>query len=153
VSVKLASSPPFPLPVLHLLRSMSSRRCACHDSFLWSQDELVSSASSSNNDLFCHLTSRVKTEALNLHHRHQPPSLDCSTPTLHFYKKIISTLVIIFITQPCLYFAFSLAKAPRYRSSTRRHCFLSLSSHTYCLFTHGDELANTLSFFKQLINM
>jgi hypothetical protein len=101
----------------------------CHTSFPWSQDELVASASSSGNASFHRLSSRVETEALNLHHHHRPASLDRLTFTLHYYKKVISTLATLSITQPCLHFASSLARAPHDRSSTCHHRYLSLSAH------------------------
>jgi hypothetical protein len=59
----------------------------CHPSFPWSQDELIASDSSSGNALSRRIPSRAETEALNLHHRYRPPSLDSPTPTLHCYKK------------------------------------------------------------------
>jgi hypothetical protein len=76
---------------------LSSCRCrhvaaSCHTSFPWSQDKLVASASSYGNTLSYCLPSRTEIEALNLHHRRGPPSSDRSTPTLHCYKKVISTL-------------------------------------------------------------
>jgi hypothetical protein len=97
----------------------------CHISFPWSQDKLAASASSSGNTLSHRLPSRVQTEELNLHHHHYPPSLDHPTSTLHYYKKVISTLVTLPTTQSRLHFAFSLAKAPRHRSSTCRYHSLS----------------------------
>jgi hypothetical protein len=56
---------------------------------------------------------------------------DCLTPTLHCYKKVISTFVTLTITQPCLNFASSLARAPRHWSSTHRRHSLSPSSYTH----------------------
>jgi hypothetical protein len=54
------------------------------------------------------------------------------TVTLHCYKKIISILVTLTITQPRLYFSSSLPRAPRHQSSTRYRRSLSSSSfHTY----------------------
>jgi hypothetical protein len=103
----------------------------CHTSFPLSQDELSTSASSSSNDLSRHLPSRVKTEALNPHHRCRLPSSNLSTPTLHCYKNIISTLATLPTTQPCLHFASFLARAPCYRSSTHRRRSLSLLPHTH----------------------
>jgi hypothetical protein len=47
-------------------------------------------------------------------------------------KKIISTLIILPITQSRLYFTFSLDRAPHHRSSTRHHCSLSPLSYAYC---------------------
>jgi hypothetical protein len=64
-----------------------------------------------------------------------PPSLttlpDRPTHTLHYYKKVISTLVTLSTAQPRLYFASSLARAPRHRISTYRRHSLSSSSHVY----------------------
>jgi hypothetical protein len=129
-SAQQASSPPFP-PRCRL--SFDRRRhttVLCHV-FLLSQEDLAASASSSSNAWCCRLPSRVKTEALNPHHRGRLPSLDRSTPTLHCYKRIISTLVTLSTTQPRLYFASSLARAPRHRSSTRRRCSLSPLSYVH----------------------
>jgi hypothetical protein len=72
------------------------------------------------------------------------------TPTLHYYKKVISTLVTHLITQPYLYFASSLVRAPRHQSSTHRRHMPIVPPHND---THGDELADFLLFFKQLIGM
>jgi hypothetical protein len=86
----------------------------CHAFFPLNQDELAASVSSSGNGSSCRLLSRVKTEALNPYHHSRPPSSDRPTPTLCCYKKIISTLVTLPTTQSCLYFASSLARAPRH---------------------------------------
>jgi hypothetical protein len=131
-SVVSSLSPP-------LCRLSSGRRrhatASCYASFPWSQDELAASASSSDTTLSRRLPSRAETEALNLHHRHQPPSPDRLTPTLHCYKKVISTLATLPTTQPHLYFVSSLARAPCHRSSTRHHRSLSPSSHSHHPFT------------------
>jgi hypothetical protein len=113
----------------------SSDRCrhttaSCHASFSISSDELVASASSFDNALFCRLPCRAETEALNLHHHRSLPSLDRPTPTLHCYKKIISTFVTIFTTQPRLYFS-SPARVSCHRKSTRNRCSLSPLSHAH----------------------
>jgi hypothetical protein len=71
------------------------------------------------------------TKTLNPHHRRQPPSLDNPTPTLHCYKKVISTLVTLPATQSRLHFPSSLARAPRYRSFTHFRRSLSPLSHGY----------------------
>jgi hypothetical protein len=91
--------------------------------------------------IFHHVVSplKLKTEALNPHHRRWPPSLDSPTPTLHgqpdshhhCYKKVISIFVTLPITQSRLYFASSLARASCHRSFTHRHCFLSPSFHVH----------------------
>jgi hypothetical protein len=110
----------------------SGRRCrAILHSFPWSQDDLAASASSFDNASSCRLPSRAKTAALNPNHRRWPSSLDCKTPTLHWCKKVISTLVTLPTTQPHLYFTFSLARATRHQSSTYHRRSLSLSSHTH----------------------
>jgi hypothetical protein len=85
---------------------------SCHASLLWSQDKLTASALSNGSALSYHLPSRAEIETLNLHHRHQSPSSDCSTLTLHYYKKVISILVILPNIQLRLYFASSLVRAP-----------------------------------------
>jgi hypothetical protein len=103
----------------------------CHSFFPLNQYELTASASSFGNALSCHLPSRAETEALNLHHHNKPPSSDRLTPALHWYKKIISTLVTLPITQSRLHFISSLARAPRYRSSACHLRFLSPLSHAY----------------------
>jgi hypothetical protein len=51
--------------------------------------------------------------------------------TLCCYKKIFLTLVTVPITQSHLYFASSLARAPRHQRSTCRRCSLSLLSHAH----------------------
>jgi hypothetical protein len=81
--------------------------------------------------LSCHLSFWVKTEILNLHHCCRPPSPDSPTTTINWYKKVILTLTTLFITQSYLYFVSSLARAPRHRSSNRRHRSLSLSSYAH----------------------
>jgi hypothetical protein len=96
-----------------------------------SQDEFTPFASSYGNASSYHLPSRAKIESLNLHHRYWPPSLDSSTPTLHYYKKVISTLVTLPTTQSRLHFASTLARAPHHRSSTHRHRSFSPSSHMH----------------------
>jgi hypothetical protein len=58
-----------------------------HASFLWSQNKLVASASSSSNASSRRVPSRAKTKALNSYHRHRPPSSDHSTSNFHCYKK------------------------------------------------------------------
>jgi hypothetical protein len=102
-----------------------------HISFPWSQDKLVASVSSSSNAWSHRPSSRAENKTLNLHHHCRLPSLDRSTPTLHCYKKVISTLPTLLISQLCLYFASSLARVPRYRSFTRHHSSFSLSSHAH----------------------
>jgi hypothetical protein len=83
---------------------------SCHTSFIWSQDELVTSASFFGNVSFHRLSYRGETEALNPHHRCRPPSPYRSIPTLHYYKKIISILATLPATQPRLHFTSSLAR-------------------------------------------
>jgi hypothetical protein len=103
----------------------------CHTSFPWSQDEFTASTSSFDNVLSCHLPSRAEIEPLNLHHHCQPPFPDSLTPTLYYYKKVISILSTLSTTQLCLYFASSLARASRHRSSTHHHLSLSPSSNAH----------------------
>jgi hypothetical protein len=91
-----------------------------HTSLPLSQVELAASTSSFGNALSHRLPSRAETKALNSHHRRRLPSLDRPTPTLHYYKMIISTLVTLITTQLRLHSTSSLARAPRHRSSTRR---------------------------------
>jgi hypothetical protein len=114
----------------NVISSLSPPRCHlssswhCHDvvlyhtSFLLNQDEIAASALSFSNAVSRRLPSRTETEALNLHHCHRLPSSDRPTPTLYCYKAIISTLATLPTTQPRLYFASSLASAPRHQSST-----------------------------------
>jgi hypothetical protein len=108
----------------------SSRRrhaiASCHTSFPWSQDELTGSASSFDNPSTRCLPFWAEIKVLNLHHHHHPPSPDHPTPIIHYYKKIISTLVTLPVTQPRLHFTHSVTRASHHRSST--HCHLSLSS-------------------------
>jgi hypothetical protein len=95
-------------PQCHLSSSHHHHAAAlCHASLPWSQDELAASTSSFGNASSRHLLSRAETEALNSHHRHRPPSSDHLTPTLHCYKKVISTLTTLPTTQPRLHFTSS----------------------------------------------
>jgi hypothetical protein len=103
----------------------------CHTSFSWSQDELVASASSSGNALSSRLPSRAEIKALNLHHHRRPPSRYCPLSTIHYYKKVILTLVTLPTTQTRLHFASSLARAPHHRSSTRSYRSLLPLSHVH----------------------
>jgi hypothetical protein len=78
--------------------SSSRRRHAvtpCLSSFSWNQDELTVSTSSSDNTSSCRLCYRAKIEVLNSYHRRQPRSPHRPTLTLHYYKKVISTLVTL----------------------------------------------------------
>jgi hypothetical protein len=121
----------FSSPVPPLLRSTSSHRAPCHVSFPLNQDKLTTSTSSSDNVLSHCLPSQAETKVLNSHHHRRPPSPDRLTPTLHYYKKILSTLVTLLTTQLRLYFASSLVRAPRHQSSTCYHHFFSPLSHTH----------------------
>jgi hypothetical protein len=85
----------------------------------------------SDNASSCCLPSRAKIEAVNLHCHRRPPSTDRPTPTLHFCKNVISTLVTLPTTQLHLYFASSLTRALCHRSSTRRCYSLLSSSHVH----------------------
>jgi hypothetical protein len=102
-----------------------------HTSFPWSQDELTASASSFDNASSYRLSSWAKTEALNSHHCYRSPSTNSSTPTLYYYKKVTLTLVTLPITQSCLHFTSSLARAPRHQSSARRYHSISPPFHTH----------------------
>jgi hypothetical protein len=62
--------------------------------------------------LFHRLPSGAENEVLNPHHRRRPASLDRLTLTIHRYKKVISILTTLSITQLHLYFASSLATTP-----------------------------------------
>jgi hypothetical protein len=75
------------------------------------------------------LPSQAETEALNPHRHRRLPSPDRLTPTLHCYKKIISSLATLPTTQLHLYFASFLARALCHQSSTR--CCHSLSPLSY----------------------
>jgi hypothetical protein len=107
----------------------------CLSSFSWNQDELTVSTSLSDNTSSCRLCYRAKIEVLNSYHRRQPRSPHRPTLTLHYYKKVISTLVTLSTTQPYFYFGSSLVRATRHQSSTHRHRFLSPSSHAHRLST------------------
>jgi hypothetical protein len=130
-------------------RLSSSRHChtavSCHTSFLLSLDDITVFTSSSGNALSRRLPSRTETEALNSYNHRRLPLLDRRTPTLHCYKKIISTLTTIPTTQPLLYFAYSLAKAPRYRSSTHHRLISIVPPHND---THDDKLTDHLSLLE-----
>jgi hypothetical protein len=74
---------------------------------------------------------RLRSLFLGMGYDSRPPSSDRSTPIIHCYKKVISIIVTLLITQLCLYFASFLARAPRHRSFTYHCRSLSLSSHTH----------------------
>jgi hypothetical protein len=116
-------------------RPSSGRRrhtvAQCHIFFLLSQDELADSASSFGNTSPRRLPSQPETEALNLHHHSRPPSLHHLTPTLHYYKKIISILVTLPTTQSHFHFISSIARAPHHRSSTHHRRSLLPLSHVH----------------------
>jgi hypothetical protein len=101
----------------------------CHASFPWRQDELVASTSSFDNTSFCRLL--ISSRNRNIKSVPLPPATP--TSTLHYYKNVISNLITLFTTQSCLYFVFSLARAPLHRSSTRCHHPHLPSSHTHHL--------------------
>jgi hypothetical protein len=103
----------------------------CHISFLLSQDELATSISSYSNVSSRRLPSQAEIEALNLHHHHMPLSPDRPTPTIHWYKKIISILITLPITQLHLYFVSFVARASYHWSSTRRCHSLAPLFHIY----------------------
>jgi hypothetical protein len=123
---------PFSLPRCRLSSGRHRHTAvSCYTSFPCSQDEFDASASSSNNVSSYRLPSRAETKALNLHHRRRSSSSDSPTPTLHYYKNVISILPTLPITQLHLYFVSSLARAQCHRSSTHRHCSLSPTSHAH----------------------
>jgi hypothetical protein len=103
----------------------------CHASFPWIQNELYASTSSFSNALFHRPPSRTETEALNPYHRYRSLSPDSPTPTLHSYKKDISTLVTLPTTQLLLHFTSSLARTPRHWNSMCHRHSLSLPSHAH----------------------
>jgi hypothetical protein len=115
---------------------LSSSRCQYaaatpyHASFLLSQDKLAASTSSSGNTLSRRLPSQAQTEALDPHHCRRLP-LNHPTLTLSCYKKIISTLATLPVTQSHFYFASSLERAPRHQSFTCRCRPLSSVSHIH----------------------
>jgi hypothetical protein len=111
----------------------------CHAFFPWRQDELTVFVSSSGNASSYRLPSWAKTEALNPHHRRRPPSPDSSTLILHWYKKIISTLITIHITELCLHFASFLATTPHHQSFTYCRRFLSSLFHTHRPFAQWHQ--------------
>jgi hypothetical protein len=134
VSAQLASSPPFPLsgaasPPTNIT---TPSHCVMLPSHGARQDELAVSASCFSNVSSCRLPSQVKTEALNLHHRHWPSSSDRLAPTFYCYIKTILTLITLLpTTQHRLNFASSLSRAPRHQNSISYHRSLSLSSHVH----------------------
>jgi hypothetical protein len=122
---------PFSSPVPHLLQSISSHHRVVSYFFTWRQDKLAVSVLSSGKASSRRLPSRAKIKALNLHHRHHPPSLNCPSFTIHCYKNIISTLITLPTTQLYLYFASLLAIASRHQSSTCCRHSLSLPFYIY----------------------
>jgi hypothetical protein len=123
---------------------------------LLSHGELVASASSFGNALSRRLSSRAKIEALNTHHHCRSSSPYRPIPTLHYYKKIISTLVTLLITQPHLHFASSVAEhhviIPPPAAVVHFHRCPTPIVLPYN-DTHGDELADHFSLPKHLIDM
>jgi hypothetical protein len=98
-----------------------------------------------------HLSSWAKIKTLNSHHRRQSPFTDTLTPTIHCYKKVISTFVTLTTTQSHLYFASSLARAPGHQISTHRHRSFSPSSHTHRPSTqwHPQQWTSQPSFISE----
>jgi hypothetical protein len=138
MSIQLMSSPPFALPGA----ASPPINTPYHASFSLSQYELTIFASSSGNASSRRLPSWVKIAVLNSHYRLWPPSPDCPTLILHCYKKVISTLVTLLITQLRLYFSSSLPRAPHHQSFTpaivpfHRRLILIVPPHND---THDDE--------------
>jgi hypothetical protein len=145
----VVSSPPFPLlGAASPPADIATHASPCYAFFPLSKTELTTPALSSGNASSRRLPSWVKTEALNSYHRSRPPSTDHLTPTLHCYKKIISTLATFFTTQSRLHFSSSLVRAPHHRSFTRHLRSLSLLLHAYHPFAqrHPRWRNNRLSF-------
>jgi hypothetical protein len=122
------SSPLFPLPSATF--PSIDVVMPCHASFLWSQDEHVTSASSFGNASSYRLSSRVKT-SIESTPQLSAPFPDSPTPTLYCYKKVISILTILPTTQLYLYFTSSLARASCHQSSTCHHNSLSPLSRAH----------------------
>jgi hypothetical protein len=103
----------------------------CHASFSWSQDEIDASTSSFGNTSSRCLPSWAETEALN--HttvvNHPPCTVWLSSFTA--IKRSSQFCPTLTTTQLYLYFTSSLARAPHYQSSIRRHHSLSLPSHAH----------------------
>jgi hypothetical protein len=98
-SVQLMSSPPFPsLGTTSHSVYVVMLSCRFTLPFHWVKTSLLSSLHLLT--MFCPVASpsQAKIEALNPYHRHRLSSSDRPTLTLHCYKKIISTLVSLFIT-------------------------------------------------------
>jgi hypothetical protein len=121
----------FPLQCCFFSDRCHHATAPCYTFSPLSQDEIAASVSSSTNILSGRLPSKAETKSLSPQHRRRLHFSDQPTSTLYCYKKIISTLVTLPTTQPRRHFASSLARAPRHRSSTRRHRSLSPLSHTY----------------------
>jgi hypothetical protein len=154
VSIQLASSPPFYLP--GSASPPTDVAIPQRHVTLPSHGEVAVSASSFGNALIHRLPSRAETEALNPHHRRRSPSPYRPIPTLHCYKKIISTLVTLLITQPRLHFVSSLAEhhtiipPPTAIVHFHRYPTPIILPHNN---THGDELVDHLSLPEHLIDM
>jgi hypothetical protein len=108
----------------------------CRTSFSWNQDKLVASISSSGNASYRHLTCRVKIKALNPHHRSRPPSTDHPTLTCTVIKRSFQS--------------YSLSSPLNRVSTYHRRLTPIVSSHND---TYSDELADSLSLLKKLIDM
>jgi hypothetical protein len=131
-SIQLSSSHPFSLlgaasPLADIIKQSHRVTLPSH----WVKINLLPPFHLFGNALSCCLPSWVETEALYLHDWRRLTSLNCLTPTLHCYKKIISTLITLPTTQSRLHFTSFLARALHHRSSFCCHHFLSPLSHTH----------------------
>jgi hypothetical protein len=130
-SAQLTSSPPFPL--LGAASPPADIATSLHRVTLPSHGAETSLLPLLHLPTMLHhiASPRAETKAVNSHHRHRPSSLYRLTPTLYYYKKVISTVSTLSTTQPCLYFVSSLTRAPCHWSSTYHHHSLSLPSHVH----------------------
>jgi hypothetical protein len=92
-AAELTSSTSFPLP--SVAYPPTDVATPCHTFFSLNQDKLVNFASSSGNASSRRISFGLKIEILNLHYHNRPPSLNRSTPTLYYYKKIISSVATL----------------------------------------------------------
>jgi hypothetical protein len=153
VSAQLTSSPPFFLPgAAFPLTDVATPMCHIT---LPSHEVKTNSLS----PLHLPVTLRSVASPLELKLKHwiyitsRPPSLEHSTPTIHCYKKVISILVTLPITQPRLYFASSLTRASQHRSSTRCRRSISPPSHVhhFSIQWHSRWWTNWSSFTSRII--
>jgi hypothetical protein len=96
----MLSPPFFLLDVASPLADVVMTPCRVTLPSYWAKTSSLPPLHFFDNILSCRIPSRTETEALNPHHHRKLPSPDHPTLTLHYYKKIISILITLSITEP-----------------------------------------------------